>query len=188
MTKIGEEQSLGKAALEAPLYISVAWILMISYQMFTQTAVLTLVTYINMFWPFAGAWLTSRVDMITFVSAFAWIFVLSSVIPSAILGKERGVIIQFFVCLASTFLAFIAFDVLEAYKIGPVNYLLSFVVLLNNPFLAIAYLSIPYVIMLALDLRARRLRNKKKLLEHVTNSYIENAVAAEEKSIGSEQP
>jgi len=174
--------SLGKAAWEAPLYLSVAWTLMISYQMFTQTAITTLVTYINMFWPFVGAWLTSRVDMMVFISAFAWVFVLSSVIPTVILGKERSVLVQFFVCLILTFLAFITFDILQVYESGPINYLLSLTVLLNNPFLAIAYLSIPYVLMLIIDLRARKRHKKEKALENVAEIYMQDAMAAEQKS------
>jgi hypothetical protein len=173
---------LGKAAWQTPLYVSVAWALMISYQMFTQVAITTLVTYIHMFWPSVGAWLTSRVDMIVFISAFAWVFVLSSAIPSVILGKERGVLIQFFVCLTLTFLAFIAHDVLEAYGGVPINHLLSLAVLLQNPFLAIAYLSVPYVLMLIIDFRARKRREKEReLLEEMTNAYLQNAIAAEQK-------
>lgn len=172
---------LGKAAWQTPLYVSVAWALMISYQMFTQAAVTTLVTYIHIFWPSVGAWLTSRVDMIVFISAFAWVFVLSSAIPSVILGKERSVLIQFFVCLTLTFLAFIAYDVLAAYEVVPINQILRLVVLLNNPFLAIAYLSVPYVLMLIIDFRARKRRKKEeKLLEEVTNAYLQNAIAAEQ--------
>jgi hypothetical protein len=169
---------LGKAAWEAPLYLSVAWTLMISYQMFTQTAVTTLVSYINMFWLFVGAWLSSRVDMMVFISAFVWVFVLSSVIPTVILGKERSVLVQFFVCLTLTFLAFIAFDILQVYESGPINYLLSLTVLLNNPFLAIAYLSMPYVLMLIIDLNARKRRKKEKALENVAEIYMQDAVAS----------
>jgi len=42
---------MGKSALVTPLYISVAWILLITYQLFTQTAVSTVVSYIKVFWP-----------------------------------------------------------------------------------------------------------------------------------------
>jgi hypothetical protein len=63
--------TLGKAAFAAPIYISVAWTLMISYQLFTQTAVTTLVTQINTFIPSIGFWLSSRIDMVVFIYAFA---------------------------------------------------------------------------------------------------------------------
>ncbi|MDW8023240.1 MAG: hypothetical protein RMJ15_05850 [Nitrososphaerota archaeon] len=174
---------MGKIAWGTPLYISVAWILMVSYQMFTHVAVTTLVSYINMFWPFLGTWLTSRVDMINFVFAFAWVFVLSSVIPSIMLGKERSVLIQFLVCLTLTFLAFIAYDVLKAYGGVPVERFLSLAVFLKNPFIAIVYLLIPYVLMFAVDAHARRKRKKEReLLEMVTNAYLQNAVTAEQKA------
>lgn len=155
---------------------------MVSYQMFTQVAVTTLVNYINLLWPFVGAWLTSRIDMVIFVSAFAWVFVLSSVIPSVMLGKERSVLIQFSVCLTLTFLAFISYDILEAYGGVPVERVLSLAVFLKNPFIAIAYLLIPYTLMFAADIHARRKRKKEKeFLEMVTNAYLQNAVAAEQK-------
>lgn len=170
---------LGKTAWEVPLYISIAWILMISYQMFTETAVKSLINFINIFWPFVGVWLTSRVGMIVFVSAFAWVFVLSSVIPSVILGRERSVLAQFFVCLTLTFLAFIALDSLKAYGGHLINHLLSFATLLENPFAALAYLSMPYIIMLAIDLQTRRENKKKKKLESVTNAYLQDAAIAE---------
>ncbi|MGB9959142.1 MAG: hypothetical protein ACPLKQ_01300 [Candidatus Bathyarchaeales archaeon] len=178
---------MGKAAWVAPLYLSVAWTLLVSYQMFTQTAVTTLVAYVNMFWPVVGAWLISKVGMIVFISAFAWVFVLSSVIPTVILGKERSVLVQFFVCLALTFFAFIAFDILKAYEGGLIGYLLSLTVLLNNPFLAIVYLAMPYVLMLVIDLRTRKKNKKEKALERVAEIYMQDAMRAEQTSSTKDQ-
>jgi hypothetical protein len=157
------ESGLGKAAWQTLLYISVAWILMTSYQMFTQTAVTTLVTYINMLWPQLGSWLIYRVDLIISVCAFAWVFVVSSAIPSIILGKERGVLLQFAVCLILTFLAFVVFDILESWSasIDPIRYFLGFALLLKNPFSAFAYLIAPYALMIAIDLHGRRKRKKE---------------------------
>ncbi|PMB74266.1 hypothetical protein C0199_00375 [Candidatus Bathyarchaeota archaeon] len=172
---------MGKAAWQVPLYVSVTWVLMVGYQMFTETAVKSLINFINVFWPFVGEWLFSRMGMLVFVSAFAWVFVLSSVIPSVILGRERSVLVQFFVCLSLTFLAFIALDSLKAYGGHVINYMLSFSTLLENPFAALAYLSMPYIIMLAIDLQTRRKNKKKRELENVTNAYLKNAVNAEQK-------
>ncbi|MEM3874616.1 MAG: hypothetical protein QXU45_05735 [Candidatus Bathyarchaeia archaeon] len=171
---------VGKAAWQVPLYVSVAWILMVGYQMFTETAVKSLINFINILWPFVGEWLIYRVGMIVFVSAFAWVFVLSSALPSVILGRERSVLAQFFVCLTLTFLAFIAFDSLKAYGGHVISYMLSFATLLDNPFAALAYLLMPYIIMLAIDLQTRRKNKKKKALENITNTYLENAAAAEQ--------
>jgi len=172
---------LGKAAWQVPLYVSVAWTLMISYQMFTETAVKSLINFINVFWPFVGEWLISRVEMMVFVSAFAWVFVLSLVIPSVILGRERSVLVQFFVCLTLTFLAFIALDSLKVYGGHVINYMLSFAALLENPMAALAYLLIPYIIMFAIDLQTRKRNKKRKEIEGATNAYLQDAAVAEQK-------
>jgi hypothetical protein len=153
---------MGKTALLAPLYVSVAWTFLVSYQLFTQTAVSTLVAYVNMIWPTVGEWLSLRIDLIVFVYAFAWVFLLSSVIPSVILGKERGVLVQFVVCLILTFVAFVIQDVIMAYGYGSLSNMLGSVTFLNNPVFAAAYLSTPYVLMLLLDLRSRKRRKMDK--------------------------
>lgn len=174
--------SLGKAAIVAPLYISVAWTLMVSYQLFTQTAVTTAITYLNMFWPSMGGWLASRMDMLVFIYAFAWVFVLSSVIPSVILGKERSVLIQFFVCLTLTFVAFLVQDALFTYGGRPVDQFFNLTVLFHNPFLAVIYLIMPYLFMLMLDIRSRKKRRKDEEMKDITAAYIENASLAEQKA------
>jgi len=156
---------LGKAAIVTPLYISFAWILMISYQLFTQVAVTTVITYVDELWPLAGGWLTSRMEMIVFIYAFSWVFLLSSAIPSFILGKEKGVLAQFLVCLAVTFLAFVVQDILITYSGGPVDQLFNLAVLFHNPVLAIGYLLIPYVLMAILDFRSRKKRKKEEKKE-----------------------
>jgi len=171
---------LGKAALITPLYVSVAWTLMVSYQLFTQIAVTAVTTYIDVLWPLVGAWLVSRMDMLVFIHAFAWVFLLSSAIPSVILGKGRGVLIQFFVCLALTFSAFVVQDVLFTYGGGSIGQIFSLAVLFNNPFLAMGYLSLPYLLMLGLDIHSRRKQKKKEKLENVTAVYLEDAAEADE--------
>jgi len=173
--------SLSKAAVVTPLYISVAWTLMVSYQMFTQTAVTTVTTHIDMFWPSVGAWLFHRIDMLVFIHAFAWVFLLSSAIPSIILGKGRGVLIQFFVCLILTFTAFIVQDILTTYGGGPMGQLFSLADLFYNPFLALGYLSLPYLLMLGFDINSRRKQKKKReKIESVTDAYLEDAAQADE--------
>lgn len=66
-----------------------------------------------------------RIDLIVFVYAFAWVFLLSSVIPSVILGRERGVLVQFVVCLILTFVAFVVQDVIMAYGYGSLGNMLG---------------------------------------------------------------
>jgi len=171
---------LVKSALAAPAYLSIAWTLMISYQLFTEAAVITVVTGIKSIIPLIGTWLVDNQDMIVFVYAFAWVFVLSSVIPSKILGKERSVLIQFIVVLSLTFSAFIILDLLK-YSFGTViDPLFCFAYLLNNPILAILYLSIPYILMISLDLRTKN-KNKldKKRIEILTENYLRNADRAD---------
>ena len=164
--------TLGKAVFVTPLYLSVAWTLMISYQLFTETAVTTLVAQINTLMPSIGFWLISRVDLVVVFYSFAWVFVLSSVIPALLLGKERGVLVQFFVCLTLTFLAFVLLDVLELYAGTSLAQLLSFAFIFTNPIIATLYLALPYIVMIGLDVRSRR---KKK-----TSGDLETYVSSEE--------
>lgn len=172
--------SLGKAALVTPLYISVAWTLMVSYQLFTQTAVTTVTENINVFWPSIGTWLVSRMDMLVFIHAFAWVFLLSSAIPSVILGKGRGVLVQFFVCLTLTFSAFIVQDIITTYGGKSIGQIFSLEALFHNPFLALGYLAMPYVLMLAFDINSRRKQKKKEKIENITNTYLNDAAEADE--------
>ena len=104
---------MAKAALITPAYLSVAWALMVSYQIFTETAVKTVVDSFTYYMPLLGNWLSLRIDMVTFIYAFAWVFVLSSIIPSLILGRDRGVFTQFIVCLTLTLTAFVLMFLLD---------------------------------------------------------------------------
>ncbi|MEM3596905.1 MAG: hypothetical protein QXJ53_02065 [Candidatus Bathyarchaeia archaeon] len=162
---------MGKGTLVTPLYISVAWILLITYQLFTQTAVSTVVSHVKMFLPQVGEWLSYRMDVMVFVHAFAWIFLLSSVIPSVLLGKYRSVLVQFAVCLTLTFLAFIIQDILRFYKFEPLSQVFGLCVLFENPFFAVLYLSVPYVSMLVLDLYLRRKRVEDEEFEKIKEIY-----------------
>jgi hypothetical protein len=137
-----------RAGLLAPAYVSVAWTLMVSYQLFTERAVETVVGQITIFLPSAGGWLASRVDTLVFIYAFAWIFLLSSAIPSVILGKQRSILVQFFVCLILAFTALALQDALGEHISG-------FATLFGNPLIAYVYLLVPFVLMLSIDIRSR---------------------------------
>jgi hypothetical protein len=175
---------LGKTAILTPLYISVAWTLMTSYQLFTQTTVTTVTTYLNMYLPTIGTWLASRIDMIVFIHSFAWIFLLSSFIPSLLLGKERGVLIQFGVCLTLAFFAFVIQDAVAAgLGNGALDQILGLAPLFNNPVLATAYLALPYLLMLAFDIRGKRKKEKwfkVEMVETETNDFPEDTYIMEE--------
>jgi hypothetical protein len=175
---------LGKATILTPLYISIAWTLMTSYQLFTETTITTITTYIGLYLPTIGAWMASRLDMIVFIHSFAWIFLLSSVIPSLLLGKERGVLIQFAVCLTLAFLAFVVQDaVTTGLGNGALDQILGLAPLFHNPLLAAVYLLLPYLLMLWFDIRGKRKRQEWMKVEKVegeTDDFPEDAFIGEE--------
>jgi len=130
---------------------------MISYQLFTDTAVKTIMMYIGYHIPSMGYWSNQGIEMIVFIYAFAWIFVLSSVLPGVILGKNGSVLVQFFVCLALTFVSFmIQGGLISLINIETMKQILDFSVLFENPYVAIMYLSLPFLIMLSIDIHSRR--------------------------------
>ncbi len=149
------------------MYLSISWILTVSYQLFTDTAVKSVASYANLWLPSAGTWINSNVQTLVFIYAFTWIFVLSSVIPSAILGKHRGVLVQYIVVLILTLLAFFMADVLQIVGGIQINDLLSASNILTNPILAIVYLAVPYIFMVVLDFRSRRAARGIKQFDHI---------------------
>jgi hypothetical protein len=95
-----------KASLLAPMYLSVSWVLTVSYQLFTETAVKSIATSVTSSWPAASGWLNANVDTLVFVYAFTWIFVLSSVIPSVYFGKTKKCTHSVCSCLGFNFDSF----------------------------------------------------------------------------------
>jgi len=170
---------LGKAAIMTPIYLSVAWTLMTSYQFFTQTTVESVTIFLQIYVPTIGVWLASRLDMIVFIHSFAWIFLLSSVIPSLILGKERGVLVQFGVCLTLTFFAFVIQDSLAGFN-GALDQILGIAPLFQNPLLAATYLSLPYFLMIGFDIRSKRRLRNEVAFEIETNDFPEDTFIVEE--------
>ena len=156
-----------KAGLIAPLYLSLSWVLTVSYQLFTDTAVRTIGSGIGAFWPNVGGWITSNIQTIVFIYAFTWIFVLSSVIPSVILGKERRVITQYLVVLTLSLIALFMPEILLAITGININAVLNMAIFLENPGIAGIYLAVPYLFMLGLDIRSRRIAKQKKDLETI---------------------
>ena len=142
-----------RAGLVATAYVSAAWTLVVSYQLLTEKAVETVLAHIALFLPSVSDWLASRVDTMVFVYAFAWIFLLSSALPSIILGKQRSVIVQFFVCLALTFIALVFQDML-------VDQISGLTGVFANPLLAYVYLLLPFALMLTIDIHSRRRHTK----------------------------
>lgn len=136
---------------------------MVGYQMFTQISMATVIASLNSFSPNLGAWMISRLDTITFIHNFAWIFVLSSLIPSILLGKERSVTVHFIFCLTFTFIsAWIRDFVLGLKSEVPFNPVLSASSLFYNLPVAVLYLCTPYIAMFLLDFYANRLRARRR--------------------------
>ncbi len=170
---------LHRATFLTPIYLSVSWVLMTSYQLFTETAVATIVSNINASWPAVGLWLSSKQDMIVFIYAFAWVFILSSVIPSVILGKERNVLVQFTVCLILTFSAFLLADALTHVGGGPLITIFSLSFLFTNPLFAVIYLSFPYIFMISMDFYCREKRERERKMEKMDTGDLENSGTSE---------
>lgn len=177
---------MGKATILTPLYISIAWTLMTSYQLFTETTVTTVTIFIGTYLPTIGAWMASRLDMVVFIHSFAWIFLLSSVIPALLLGKERGVLVQFGLCLTLALLAFVVQDAVSAgLGTGTLDQILGLAPLFRNPLLATIYLSLPYLLMLGFDIRGKRKKQewiKVEKTESETDDFPEDAFIAADDS------
>jgi hypothetical protein len=83
-----------------------------------------------------------------------------------ILGKERGVLAQFGLCLTLAFLAFVVQDALRGLN-GTLDQILGLAPLFQNPVLAAAYLSLPYLLMIGFDIRGKRKKEKWVKIEKV---------------------
>jgi hypothetical protein len=156
---------MSKSAL-APIYLSIIWTMIMSYQLFTNAAVTTVVTTINGIWPSdLSVWLLTRAETIIFIYSFAWIFLLSSAIPSVILGKKRSISIQFLFCLALSLGSIWIKDLFPLVTGIPiVDQIYSLVSLLTNPMIAGIFLLIPFVSMISLDLHSRRMQKVREEL------------------------
>ena len=114
-----------------------------------------------------------RIETVVFIHAFAWIFLLASVIPSAILGKGRSVLLQFFLCLTLTLVA-VSVEAVFTFILGADTRMevqaLSGVFM--NPVIASLYLSAPYVLMLYLDIRSRRENVEEEFLDPYPHALV----------------
>ena len=173
---------MGRATLLTPLYISVAWTLMTSYQLFTETTVTTVTYAINSVLPVVGEWMFARIDLIVFIHSFAWIFLLSSFIPAVLLGKQRGVLIQFGVCLTLAVLANVIQGAVTGIGQGPLDQILGLAFLFQNPVIAIAYMSLPYLLMVWFDIRGKRKKDELMNLKMETNDFPQDVFIMEEET------
>lgn len=146
---------------------------MTSYQLFTKITVDSITIFIGNYLPTIGAWMASRLDLIVFIHSFAWIFLLSSFIPSVLLGKQRGVLVQFTLCLTLALLANIIQGAVTDISNGPLDQIFGLGTLLRNPLLAASYMSLPYLLMAWFDIRGKRQKEQLLSLERENNDFPE---------------
>jgi len=109
--------------------------------------------------------------MIIFIYAFAWIFVLSSVIPSLILGKNNGVLIQFIVVLILSLIPILIQDsIITIFGGKTIDQILDVTFLFTNPAVAFGYLFLPYLIMIIIDVRTRLQSQQSSTEREVLNN------------------
>ena len=145
---------MGKAAIiTAPFYLGFAWSLLITYQIFTSLAVNAVLSFLKSLAPSLGSYLLTKFDLIVFIHSFAWIFLISSVIPSRIFGKERSVFLQFLVCLILSLSPLIVQELIPEmyYQVSNGHYF-NLNLLFNNYFFSFIYLIAPYVLMTVIDM------------------------------------
>ena len=75
---------------------------MVSYQIFTQTALMTAIFSLGGFIPTLAAVINSKADLTIFICSFAWMVVPSSLISILMFGRERRPTIQFTASLTLT--------------------------------------------------------------------------------------
>ena len=146
---------------------------MTSYQLFTKITVDSITIFIGNYLPTIGAWMASRLDLIVFIHSFAWIFLLSSFIPSVLLGKQRGVLVQFTLCLTLALLANIIQGAVTDASNGPLDQIFGLGTLLRNPLLAASYMSLPYLLMAWFDIHGKRQKERLLNLERENNDFPE---------------
>jgi hypothetical protein len=139
------------------VYLFLAWLLMVSYQIFTQSALTTLASSV----PLLASWINNNADLTGFVCSFAWMFVLSALISVIMFGKERRLTIQFLVSLALTLTGSALLGLLHGVGVDISNpSVLSspFQVVFGNVFFAFFYLALPFIFMVAVDLGFMKLK------------------------------
>ena len=147
-------------ALKA-VYLVLAWVLMVSYQIFTQKALTTVTASFGGSLPVLASLINSNVDLAVFICSFAWMFVLSSLISIFMFGKERRLTIQFLVSLALTLtgsallglLHVVGLDISDPGVLSQPSNLLF-----GNVVFAFFYLALPFIFMVAVDLGLMKIR------------------------------
>jgi hypothetical protein len=143
------------------IYLVLAWVLMVSYQIFTQSALTTVTSSLGGTIPDLASAIDSNADTAIFICSFAWMFVLSALISIIMFGKERRLTIQFIVSLALTLTGSALLGLLHGAGLDISNpSILSqpFTLLFGNVFFAFFYLALPFIFMVAVDLGFMKIR------------------------------
>jgi hypothetical protein len=145
--------------------LAVAWVLMVSYQVFAKNALNAVTGALSMISPVLVSVLVSGSVVVVFVCSFAWMFVLSAVISSLMFGRERRLSVQFLVSLALTFtgtgLLYLLTNVVGVNPADPSVLTNPFLPVFNNVVFSFFYLTLPFIFMVALDLRAATKRSRR---------------------------
>jgi hypothetical protein len=144
--------------------LAIAWVLMVSYQIFTKTALTTIISVFQVSAPLIASWINSNIAVGIFLFSFAWMFVLSSVITNFIAGRDKRIFIQFLVSLGLTAISSVLLGVVKNFglNLSDPNLPNAYSQLFSNAFFAFFYLSLPFIFMLAIDFnRSRRVKAKR---------------------------
>ena len=147
-------------ALKA-LYLVLAWVFLVSYQIFTQSALTTLTSSLGSSFPALASLIGSNVSLVVFICSFAWMFVLSSLVSIIMFGKERRLTVQFMVSLALTLTgsALLGLLHLTGLDLSNTNFFSKpFTLLFGNVLFAFLYLALPFIFMLAIDFGLMKIR------------------------------
>jgi hypothetical protein len=152
---------LARSIASKAVYLVLAWVLMVSYQIFTQTAITTVTFYFKGYTPTLASLINSKADLTIFICSFVWMFVLSSLISILMFGRERRLTIQFMVSLALTLTGSALLGLLHLVGLDLSNpNILSqpFTLLFSNVFFAFFYLALPFIFMVAVDLGLMKIK------------------------------
>ena len=151
---------MARPIIVTAVYLIIAWTLMVSYQIFTQTALASVAVGLSGSVPLVASWLSSSPGSAVFICGFAWMFVLSAMISTLMFGRERRLSIQFLVSLVLTLAGSTLLGILGLDLSDPKMFSGQFAWLFSNAFFAAFYLALPFIFMLALDIRALKKHKK----------------------------
>jgi hypothetical protein len=141
--------------------LAIAWVLIVSYQIFTQSALSTVTSSFGDSIPTLASLINSEANVTVFICSFAWMFVLSALISIIMFGKERRLTIQFSVSLALTLTGSALLGLLHLVGLDLSNpNVLSqpFTLLFGNVFFAFFYLALPFIFMVTVDLGLMKIK------------------------------